>query len=283
MELRETGFWLTGSTVCLTTWTQEVQRLAAMAKQFGEEMPQVSRPFCNIVAEARRLEPVTKRLREEMELLNRASCDMSAEVHRFAAEAKQAGEKMELFRRAFLDVPAQVQRCAAETKRVREQMMFLDRSFCNVVAEAQAALASSTTTIGPLRTSSCSFARSSSSSCRSSSTHSVSVQDSVTVELRGKIQETSGTSGNLTITKLQMDKPSRAGGRSWLAVIATCIPPEYRESIIGDIVEDCQELRKTRQNEWHIRVYAVRQTVCAVFHTWLAALTEAAKRAVSGR
>jgi len=56
------------------------------------------------------------------------------------------------------------------------------------------------------------------------------------------------------------------------------IPRKYREAIVGDIMEDCHELRVLGKSEWRIRIHVIWQLAIALILLRPTALVDAFKR-----
>jgi hypothetical protein len=54
----------------------------------------------------------------------------------------------------------------------------------------------------------------------------------------------------------------------WLFSLSLWIPRKYREGIIGDILEDCREMRRKRFSKRRIRVHILWQLTIAVIALW---------------
>ena len=59
------------------------------------------------------------------------------------------------------------------------------------------------------------------------------------------------------------------------------IPRTYREAIVGDILEDCHELRALGKSEWRIRIHIIWQLAWALILLRPAAFMDALKRILS--
>lgn len=59
------------------------------------------------------------------------------------------------------------------------------------------------------------------------------------------------------------------------------IPRKHREAIVGDILEDCRELRELDKSEWRIRIHIIWQLVWAFILLRPTALMDALKRILS--
>jgi hypothetical protein len=57
-------------------------------------------------------------------------------------------------------------------------------------------------------------------------------------------------------------------GENWLISLSFWIPKRFREAIVGDILEDCIDLRKCGYSEWRIRIHAVWHFILAVLLMW---------------
>jgi len=56
------------------------------------------------------------------------------------------------------------------------------------------------------------------------------------------------------------------------------IPRKHREAIVGDIMEDCHELRALGKSKWRIRTHVIWQVVIALILLRSAAVVDAFKR-----
>lgn len=63
--------------------------------------------------------------------------------------------------------------------------------------------------------------------------------------------------------------------------LAYWIPRKYREAIVGDVLEDCRELRELGKSEWRIRIHVIWQLVWALILLRPTALMDALKRILS--
>lgn len=68
------------------------------------------------------------------------------------------------------------------------------------------------------------------------------------------------------------------GTEKWLGSLAYWIPRKYREPLVGDIMEDCCELRALGKSEWRIRIHVVWQLVIALIMLRPTAIMDALKR-----
>jgi hypothetical protein len=63
-----------------------------------------------------------------------------------------------------------------------------------------------------------------------------------------------------------MQEILRPGRRAekWAMALAWWIPRKYRGTIVGDILEDCQEMRERGCGEWRIRIQVLWQWAIAI-------------------
>lgn len=66
--------------------------------------------------------------------------------------------------------------------------------------------------------------------------------------------------------------------KNWLVTLSFWIPRKYREAIVGDIIEDCHELRALGKSEWRIRIHVIWQVIIALILLRPVALMDAFKR-----
>jgi len=59
------------------------------------------------------------------------------------------------------------------------------------------------------------------------------------------------------------------------------IPRKYREAIVGDILEDCHELRALGKSEWRIRIHIIWQLIIGLILLRPTVLVDALKRMLS--
>jgi len=87
------------------------------------------------------------------------------------------------------------------------------------------------------------------------------------------------------MTYLLLTHPFDSSRQHWserlFTDISCLIPQEHREGIVGDITEDCQELREMGRSERRTRIYAVRQVVGGAVRAWPTALVAAVRRVFS--
>lgn len=67
----------------------------------------------------------------------------------------------------------------------------------------------------------------------------------------------------------------------WLTSLSYWFPRKHREVIVGDLLEDCHELRALGKSEWRIRIHVIWQLALALIMLRPAALMEALKRILS--
>lgn len=67
----------------------------------------------------------------------------------------------------------------------------------------------------------------------------------------------------------------------WTIALGWWIPRKYRGAIVGDILEDCHEMRETGCGEWRIRIQVIWQWVIAVGTSVPATMIAAVWRIVS--
>jgi hypothetical protein len=67
----------------------------------------------------------------------------------------------------------------------------------------------------------------------------------------------------------------------WFRSLAFWLPRKYREPIVGDIMEDCHELRALGKSEWRIRIHVIWQLAWALILLRPVALMDALKRMLS--
>jgi hypothetical protein len=68
---------------------------------------------------------------------------------------------------------------------------------------------------------------------------------------------------------LKIDNDGPIGGirnetKEWAIILGWCLPRKHREAIMGDILEDCQEMRKKGLPERKIRTHTLWQWVISV-------------------
>jgi hypothetical protein len=57
---------------------------------------------------------------------------------------------------------------------------------------------------------------------------------------------------------------AKSTGESWAVGLGWFIPRKYRNEIIGDILEDCAEMRQTGRTESRVKFHVVYQWLIAV-------------------
>jgi len=68
---------------------------------------------------------------------------------------------------------------------------------------------------------------------------------------------------------------ARPDSKKWLISLSFWVPRKYREGITGDILEDCDDLRKLGKNEWRIRTHVLWHFSLAVIMLWPEAIGSA--------
>lgn len=86
-----------------------------------------------------------------------------------------------------------------------------------------------------------------------------------------------GTSTSAFVKRLLAYRtdPRRRKAEQSLASLSFWIPRRHREAIIGDIREDCAELRLLGKSEWRIRLHVIWQLAICLLTMWPAALKAA--------
>lgn len=70
---------------------------------------------------------------------------------------------------------------------------------------------------------------------------------------------------------LSHDEPERRAEK-WVVSLSFWIPRKYREAIVGDMLEDCHELRELGKSEHRIWVHVLWQLVIALVLLWPASI-----------
>lgn len=71
---------------------------------------------------------------------------------------------------------------------------------------------------------------------------------------------------NWIYLQLKVSRPSKrvSKGEDWIRSLGWFIPRKYRSDIVGDIVEDCGEMRGAGCKEWRVKIHVVYQWLIAV-------------------
>ena len=67
----------------------------------------------------------------------------------------------------------------------------------------------------------------------------------------------------IPIFKRQRNRSVGKKAEKWAVVLGWWIPRKYRDAIVGDILEDCKEMREVGCGEWRIRIQVIWQWAIA--------------------